>query len=154
MTRRILFLDIDGVLLASGDPPRAARDLFSRSCRTHLLTLIDRLPDLRIVVTSSYRLGSGYARLLKLWRADELPDRIIDRTPHLGDRGAEIMAWLEEARLEGDPIRYAVLDDQADFLLSSVPADAVLPCRADTGLTKQIATRVAHYLSADGRPAP
>ncbi|MCX6997171.1 MAG: HAD domain-containing protein [Kiritimatiellaeota bacterium] len=144
---QILFLDIDGVLLVSDDLPHT--QAFSNTCRTNLLALLHQLPDLQIVITSSYRLGRGYERLLRIWREDSLPDRIIGGTPVLGSgrKGQEIMAWLEENQLTEDACRFAILDDHAEDIVPYVPVGTVFPCRSATGLTAEITAKMVAYFS-------
>lgn len=118
---RVLFLDIDGVLIST------------RTCVAHggfpcelthteafdwvAIKLLQRLCDssgIQVVLSSAWRLTHDFKDVAK---AFDLP--IIDRTPSLaGPRGAEIQHWLDN---HVEVTNYAILDDDPDMLDSQAP---------------------------------
>lgn len=112
----ILFLDIDGVL-----HPFAARhsgSLFTSI--EHLWSILERLPDLSVVITSTWRERHALPALVAMLTArghERFAHRLISVTPDLSDeseyvpgtRQIEIEAWLAANALVGT--RYLILDD-------------------------------------------
>ena len=108
MARRVLFLDIDGVLNRDGTKARCNgfvgvdRDLSDKL----LKWLKDK--DIAIVLSSTWRRHADMH--------DHLHDagiHWIDVTPTVGSRGMDIQAWLNKNQ---DVIHYIILDDDADML--------------------------------------
>lgn len=136
---KVLFLDIDGVLNSY-----QAIHMFHRmrkmNCKEHgigcewhpyedfcpinisnLIEIIEQLPDLKIVVSSVWRMGHSTPDELRTIFdpikeiAKPIRDAIIDRTDFLGygtKRGAEIDKWLKEHPEVTD---FVILDDDADM---------------------------------------
>jgi len=81
--------------------------------------LIRRVPDLKIVISSSWRHGETIETLKKILHPSKLiADAIIDVTPYFrGDkpRGAEIQDWLDR---HTEVSHYVILDDDRDMLES------------------------------------
>lgn len=89
--------------------------------------LCRRVPDLKIVVSSTWRLGETPDTLRKILSPSKIiGDRIIDTTPafrwvkhrqELGEstRGHEIEDWLER---HPEVTHYAIIDDDSDMLES------------------------------------
>jgi len=129
---KILFLDIDGVLNSDQSERMFSRtiaenpDLFGEfsirkfcpiSC-SNLLTIIESFDDLRIVVSSSWRVGETLESLKEILACAGIPKgRIIGMTPVLRgigkQRGDEIKHWLDNADM--DIGEYVVLDDSRDM---------------------------------------
>lgn len=113
---KILFLDIDGVLITAG----------SKVCRSHKMRKADpgcvaqlnrviRETGARVVVSSSWRLDPEVYRHLKAWGVEA---EFVGKTPSLGtDRGLEIAAWLSAHKRGGNPAprRLVILDDYNDM---------------------------------------
>ncbi len=133
---KILFLDIDGVLnshssatywyyktIMSNKPFIRIEHELDPMCVTNLEELFRRVPELKVVISSTWRIGETTASLKVLFK-DLIPGlsaRIIDRTisdPKDGPRGYEIQVWLDEnPKVE----RYLILDDDSDMLEHQKP---------------------------------
>ena len=139
----ILFLDFDGVLntekyqarcQAEGTP--LADDfgaLFDPEAVGHLKMIVDAIPELHIVIESSWKI-EGIDALQEMWERRGLPGVVFDNTPDLlfdgllsadlsdpnvmarlegESKAAEIRAWLEK---NADSFcRYVILDDTSFF---------------------------------------
>jgi hypothetical protein len=98
------------------------------------------VPDLKVVLSSSWRcLEDGRALIEK----KVVP--CFDVTPLFDEeddvRGYEIQAWLE---LHPEVDRYAILDDDTDFLEHQLPN--FFQASPSTGITQQLADKiVAHF---------
>jgi hypothetical protein len=111
MTRRVIFLDIDGVLA----PIRAADrygDL-DPAC-IQVLNEIVTLGGAEVVVSSTWRHGRTVAELQEILEAAGFTGCVLDKTP-IGapgaNRGEEIAAWLAEHAVGG----YVIIDDHVDM---------------------------------------
>jgi len=109
--RRVIFLDIDGVLA-----PIRAWDRYGdldRACIEVLNQIVARA-GAEVVVSSTWRYGKTVAELQEMLEAAGFTGRVVDTTP-IGTpgagRGEEIAAWLAEHDVSG----YAVIDDHADM---------------------------------------
>lgn len=131
--RKILFLDIDGVLnsaktcCAFGGYPMAMSHIaaFDQAA----IRLIQRLCDsagVQIVLSSAWRNDAEWETY---GPALGLP--IIGRTPSfLGPRGREIQKWLED---HPGVEQYAIVDDDGDMLTEQLPR--FVHTNAEEGLT-------------------
>lgn len=149
----ILFLDIDGVLIAYPEGDYAAYQ-FTAACVSVLREILDLCPTLRIVFSTTWRLAPNVHRLHAQWLEHGLdPNLCIDGTPDLRPaegrpvlphlRGREIEAWLRaHPRIE----HWIALDDDRvgiEPILGSARAVFTDP---RTGLTRGDAARVRHLL--------
>jgi hypothetical protein len=144
----ILFLDVDGVLVAYPEgehtPPQ-----FTPRCVEAFRLIVEALQRLGVVFSSTWRLPKHVNRLHEQWTAAGLPEALaIDGTPSLprglDQRGQEIAAWLE---MRPDVTRWAVLDDDQPAIERVLdPARCVFtdPAR---GLTAEDAERVVGVLT-------
>ena len=122
MIKRLLFLDIDGVLNRFTQPhnhPEVVRvdmGIFNR----RLLANINRMLQLtgaKVVISSAWRGSAAYPVSKSLAQGGFIGD-VIGETPELARdkcRGDEIAAWLKENMPEGFN-DYVILDDCLDFL--------------------------------------
>lgn len=140
---RIIFLDFDGVLNTKNYQAQLRAEgkpgwddfgmLFDPEAVANLQRILDAVPDVRIVVESSWKVN-GLDELRLMWAERGLPGSLYDVTPtffcevlltlDLSDpdsilkveglgKGKEIRAWL---RRHADPdCRYVILDDMAEF---------------------------------------
>ena len=116
---RVVFLDFDGVLNSRhvhDTVPRRGWDVYPEHV-VHLNALLERVPDLRIVVSSTWRLEytrGGLEREL-LAAGARVEGRVVGVTPRSGfdTRGEEIDDWL--ARNEG-VVGWVILDDHPEDL--------------------------------------
>lgn len=128
---RVLFLDIDGVLNSEqsaiyfnrlGHENGGFNDAFCPIALSNLTTILEELPDMKIVVSSTWRLGetleSMQAVLTKLGKIP--PERVIGLTPvgrRRSDggsclRGDEIAEWLKN---NPGVERFVIVDDDGDM---------------------------------------
>jgi hypothetical protein len=168
---KLLFLDFDGVLnsaqfarlqhrayLKDKSKSRPYRDEFCPICCSNLIYIIETIKDLKIVISSSWRLGSPVEELRSLLGRHGIPeDLIIDKTPHLvtpGEgsvpRGFEIQKWLDEHK-ELDVERFCIIDDDSDM-------EHLSPFHVKTdfqvGLDFIAARKAINLLKWEGEPDP
>ena len=111
MTRRVIFLDIDGVLA-----PILRWDRYGDldpAC-IQVLNEIVAGAGADVVVSSTWRYGKTAAELQKLLEAAGFTGTVLDTTPvgPLGaTRGEEITAWLTGHAVSA----YVIIDDHADM---------------------------------------
>lgn len=124
---KVLFLDFDGVLNSiqyavlmrrRGDDGYG--EAFDPLAVSNLLEVLDRVPDLKIVVSSAWRLGDTVEGLRDLLSKNGIPaERIIDKTANQSqkgyERGYEIQDWLEA---HPEVTEFAIVDDDSDMLES------------------------------------
>ena len=161
--RKILFLDIDGVMNPkwwnSNKPFDRYGCLFDPKTVIHLKKIISET-GADIVISSSWK-DMGLSELQNMWKERELPGRIIDITPdymnddlllkadptsidYLYNRGCEIKGWL---LLHGDDVsKYAIIDDMDDIL----PDQQLyfIQTNPDVGLTKFDAENIIRILNS------
>jgi hypothetical protein len=132
----ILFLDVDGVLSSKqhllvtkdvkvpedvSDP-----DLFTMKRDTNINNMwvlgyiLDKVPDLKIVISSSWRLHydiESFKELFKIYKLDG--DRIIGKTPKRfsSERVHEIHEWLDDNSMVNWTDKWVALDDHPIFNL-------------------------------------
>lgn len=155
---------LKGIYMAKGFTKGEAHDIcmsreFDPHCVLNLKTLLREVPDLKIVLSSTWRLGfhEGSDRCGVIFEEHpEIKERFIDRTPSLIDdtghrlqRGEEIKHWLEK---HPEVTNYVVFDDDCD--MDAVRANFI---RQDSqiGLTiNQVwdAVRILKGLTLEKRP--
>ncbi len=109
--RRVIFLDIDGVLAPIRQWDRYG-DL-EPACVQVLNEIVTR-GKADVVVSSTWRYGKTVAELQTLLQAAGFTGAVVDKTPPgpLGaNRGAQIAEWLAENRVDG----YVIIDDHVDM---------------------------------------
>ena len=118
--RKIIFLDIDGVLSPRWWNSDKQSDnygcLFDAKAVANLAKIVEET-DAEIVISSSWK-DMGLVELQNMWRDRDLPGKIVDITPdymsdelllkedsadmdYLYERGSEIQGWL---LLHGDDV--------------------------------------------------
>lgn len=135
--RKIIFLDIDGVLntkywysqMDRNTPKDKYGYMFDPVSVDNLEKIIKRT-EAGIVISSSWRF-MGLSVMLDMWEERKLPGRVIDVTPNsfsddlllttdldnddiMDIRGQEIKEWL--MRRGADVSNYVILDDMNDIL--------------------------------------
>jgi hypothetical protein len=148
MARRVIFLDVDGVLAPIRRWDRYG-DL-DPAC-VQLLNEIVAGGDADVVVASTWRHGKTVAELQDLLQAQGFTGRVLDTTPTSmpgARRGDEIAAWLAEHAVDG----YVIIDDHADMgelhthLVQTPPAHGLQPAdvpRAIAILRRAVSRRPA-----------
>lgn len=156
--RRILFLDFDGVLnsqdwyvrrgeIGGLHIPRNQRDDFDPAAGALLKSIVDRVPKLEIVVSSTWRLNADMATLRDYLSPFGIPrGTVVDKTPRFpGEvRGKEIKAWLDKNVT--DICTFVILDDDRDMepiMGNLIKTDNKI------GLTAHEAEEVVRRLNAD-----
>ena len=131
--RKIIFLDIDGVLSPRWWNSDKQSDnygcLFDAKAVANFAKIIEKT-GAEIVISSSWK-NIGLVELQNMWRERNMPGKIVDITPdymsdelllkedsadmdYLYERGSEIQGWL---LLHGDDVgRYVIIDDMDDIL--------------------------------------
>jgi len=141
---KVLFLDFDGVLNLFPSPSRSGS--FDKEACINLEMLLNRVPDLKIVVSSSWR-TYGLDAIRDILKSNGIdPRRVLDITGHeeskdeRDHRGFQVENWLKK---HPKVKQYAIVDDHADF----VPLKSKLVQTKPTlGLTQDIAERLLEIL--------
>ena len=127
--RRVIFLDIDGVLAPIRRWDRY-EDL-DPACIQVLNEIVAR-GEADVVVSSTWRYGRTVAELQQLLDAHGFTGSVVDKTPTGAPgagRGEEIAAWLAEHAAGG----YVIIDDHVDMgplrahLVQTHPAHGLQP---------------------------
>lgn len=145
---KVLFLDVDGVLnheavyLEGGTHPR-----LDAACLARLKRVLE-ITGAVIVLSSSWRFYIADRHLAPAFDWAGIP-RWIDVTPRApdGHRGTEVAAWLREHQLRERVAveRYAIIDDDSDFLPSQ-QSQFVHTSFREGGLTDAMADRLIEIL--------
>jgi len=160
--RKIIFLDIDGVLSPRWWDSDKQSDnygcLFDAKAVANFAKIIEKT-DAEIVVSSSWKL-MGFQALQDMWKGRKLPGKIIDITPdymsdellmkedstnvdYLFERGSEIQGWL---LLHGDDVsRYVIIDDMDDILPEQ--QSHFVQTDPEVGITNDDVKKVVHLLN-------
>jgi hypothetical protein len=136
VTRRVIFLDIDGVLAPIRQWDRYG-DL-EPAC-IEVLNEIVSLGGADVVVSSTWRYGKSIAELQEMLDAVGFAGRVVGMTPiaELGTtRSAEITAWLAAHSVQS----YVIIDDHVDLgalrgrLVPTHPAHGLRPVDASRAI--------------------
>ena len=131
-TRRVVFLDIDGVLA-----PIRRWDRYGELEPACIEVLNEIVASARadVVISSTWRHGRTIAELQAMLEAKGFTGRVVDKTP-IGapgaERGDEIAAWLAKHAMGG----YVIIDDHVDMgelrshLVLTHPARGLQPADA------------------------
>ena len=137
---KVLFLDFDGVLnsfssayynraigLKSGLAP------LDSTLVSFLNEIIARVPNCKIVISSSWRIGRTVEELRTELtdKGFDYPDCVIDKTGWADRRDDEILNWIKE---QDEEVVYCVLDDDS-FDLTAVQ-DRLVHTDIRWGLTR------------------
>lgn len=162
--RKVIFLDIDGVLSPRWWDSNKQSDnygcLFDAKAVANFAKIIEKT-GAQIVVSSSWKL-MGLQALQDMWKDRKLPGEIIDITPnYMSDelllnadmndtdieslyiRGMEIKGWLV---LYGDDVsNYVIIDDMDDIL--SEQQTHFVQTDPEVGITNDDVKKVIHLLN-------
>ncbi len=150
MARRVIFLDIDGVLAPIRRWDRYG-DL-DPAC-IQVLNEIAARGGADVVVSSTWRYGKTVAELQEMLSAAGFTGRVLDKTPEAtpgAQRGEEIAAWLAAHAVGG----YVIIDDHVDMgglrahLVLTHPARGLQPGDAPRAI--ETLARVARSGAAPG----
>jgi hypothetical protein len=104
---KVVFADFDGVIFTFGNYD------FSLVACNNFSWLLDKVPDVKIVISSSWR-HLGIDQCKKTLDANGIDSkRVIDITGNEpGERGNQVKAWLNT---HPDVTNYVIIDDNTDF---------------------------------------
>jgi hypothetical protein len=117
---KVIFLDIDGVLAPI--PRSFHQNQLNSDCVRYFESIFESVPDARIVISSTWRIGQSIKELRKHLEECGLPcsERIFDKTVDYTEtgeflyltRGQEISTWLmDQTEIES----YVIVDDDTDI---------------------------------------
>jgi hypothetical protein len=115
---KIIFLDIDGVLNSFGGNWQGEYEELDRKCIENLNILIENVKDVKIVISSTWRILHSLVCLREImikW-GFKYPQLIIDKTPRLSreKRGIEIYEWKLYGKYKYID-NFIILDDDSDM---------------------------------------
>ena len=160
--RKVIFLDIDGVLSPRWWDSDKQSDnygrLFDAKAVANLSKIVEET-EAEIVISSSWK-NVGLVELQNMWRDRNLPGKIVDITPdymsdelllkedssnmdYLYERGSEIQGWL---LLHGDDVgRYVIIDDMDDILPEQL--SHFVQTDPEFGITIDDVKKIVHLLN-------
>jgi hypothetical protein len=172
-SKKIIFLDIDGVLnhqlwyeeirgpgKTRETPSDDALDYFCPRSVDMLNGLTDRT-GAEIVLSSSHRVGKSNEECIEYLRRGGITGKVLGRTPRLWfqsdmegynysvPRGCEIKAWLETNKgilgAKMEEVRYVIFDDDSDMMYWQ--RENYFRVDAYCGLTPNIIYRAERFLN-------
>jgi hypothetical protein len=150
----IIFLDVDGVLIAypEGEPTTS---VFTPRCVKAVRMILTAVPPARVVLSSTWRLPNHVNRLHEQWLEHGFPlSHAIDGTPDLRNdpsvprrhqRGLEIKSWLD-----ANPrvTRWVVLDDDRMAIEEVLPNERCVFTSPARGLSDEDAEKAVRILNS------
>lgn len=120
---KVIFLDIDGVLIStyplwmSDKLDIDGYSKFNEINVDHFKKLLEEFPELKIIISSSRRIGKSIERLEQIFSFRGLTNKIIDKIPDpttaLLNRGLEISNYIFEKNIS----QFIVIDDDKSILI-------------------------------------
>jgi hypothetical protein len=167
--KKIIFLDIDGVLNVIGQGSDEFGQKFHKHFEDNLRWVVEET-GAEIVISSSWRF-IGLNKMREMWKKRNLPGNIIDVTPREIEvvergtcrfyddvsRGHEIQQWIDDNGVDC----YCIIDDDNDMLLSQMDNFVRTSNNTDHpdcvdmmgyGLTRKCAERVIEILNKNNQP--
>jgi hypothetical protein len=129
---KVCYLDFDGTINNFHTHSNSTGTDFSATACTNLNKLLNSVPDLKIVVSSSWRMW-GLTKMKEILAKNGIdPDKVIDITgDEPGERGDQIQAWLDRnSNVDG----FVILDDEQDM---GHLIDHLVHTNAYVGLTEE-----------------
>ncbi len=118
----IIFLDIDGVLINTfpiWKPDELAEDghsKFNPTCTNNLIQLLNTYPNIRLVISSSRRVGKSLEKLESIFSFRGIKNKIIDKIPDPKEihhsREVEISNYIEKHHIKN----FIIIDDDKALL--------------------------------------
>ena len=139
-----VFLDFDGVLRrVTSDPSR-----FEIDCLESLESAIRPLPEIKIVISSTWRLAMSLRELRRLFSAD-VAERIVGVTPDFTAHSTharynEVRAYLKDQNAEGE--NWVAIDDDPEHFPEDAP---VIVTNPQQGFNSECAIRLWEYVAKD-----
>lgn len=159
-TFKTIFLDFDGVLnhenflrklrgrkitYSSGRELVLMQEQICDKNISCLREALNQLPDLKIVISSAWRLGYKLENLQELLKINQINNEVIGVTPSLGSgaiRGDEIKAYLKD---HPKITQFLVIDDNSVFDLGDPYMKNFLKTSPFTGLTPDDTTSIINF---------
>lgn len=115
--RKVLFLDIDGVLNILSEGRDKYGQIFNKHFEDNLRKIVETT-GADIVISSTWRL-SGLDFIRNMWKERGIAGNVIDVTPTTKERirGVEIDMWLKRHDVD----TYVIIDDDSDMLPEQMP---------------------------------
>lgn len=166
---KVLFLDFDGVLNSETYQMILLNKglkwtdqfgpVFDPEAVKNLGRIVEAIPGLRIMVTSSWKIGHDNSWLRSLWKKRDMPGSAVvlpdyvpimanmditeDNIAILAGKGYEIQHWLDMNATEN--CRYVIVDDMDNFLPEQIPY--LVQTNPWVGLTEENACKVIKLLT-------
>jgi len=140
---KYLFLDIDGVLNCRDDFKKSEESCYVL-CRKKI-EILNRIvfeTNCKVVLSSAWRIGSGYEETKKLLKDHGAKFKLIGRTGNNDTRGNEIGDWMQENRVLDDQI--AIIDDDVRDMGNLM--HRTVKTSFDTGITEEHANQIIELL--------
>jgi len=148
----IIFLDVDGVLIAYPEGEHTPPQFTSR-CVEAFKSILEGVPRVRVVLSSTWRLPQHVNQLHGQWLKNGFPVSLAwEATPdtrgepevsRFHRRGLEIKAWLEA---HPDMHRWVVLDDERMAIEPILGSERCVFTNPARGLTAEDAERAIEIL--------
>jgi hypothetical protein len=144
---KVLFLDIDGVM--NNFHMRNFGQKFSEPSRDALNSIVERVPELKIVISSAWRMH-GLVYMQKMLHKNKIKGaldefdgtNVIDCTGREdGIRGHQIQCWLDR---NPGVTSFVILDDESDM---GHLMDKLVKTNSFVGLTSKEADRAVEILN-------
>lgn len=139
---KVLFLDIDGVLngydIFKSKRPYPLSE-FNEEKVNILNSLFEEIPDLKLVLSSSWRFCDGIENIIK---ASGISKELYSITPYsVRNRGDEIKQWLNA----NEPCIYCIVDDVDDFYDDQ--KDSIVFTNPNIGITEKDVEKIKLILN-------
>jgi hypothetical protein len=165
---KVIFLDFDGVLnskqnflmtakvkIKGASSPDAADYLaMKRDTNANnmfvLKYILEQVPDLRIVISSAWRLHYRLDQIADLFQYYKIDDsRMIGKTPKKfsSERMHEIHMWLDDQKEKGIEVDWVALDDHPIFMLEDPDKAREFLTDPWTGVTMQDAFKIIKHFN-------
>ena len=154
---KLLFLDIDGVLVTKSSMRKAVREMgdsFDIREHEHLffdvklvgnLNIILDKTNAKIVISSAWRVGRSLRSIKDLFKRLEVRGSIIGATDIKGKfRGQEIQRFLDGR--DGLETMFVIIDDNVSGIRSFFPDNVIVETDWSEGLTEQKAEEAIQKL--------
>lgn len=154
--RKILFLDVDGVLNNSELPRRPDRNILpelkgqigiDKELLENFRIITSKHPDLEIVLSSTWRLGHTNLVQIAFERA-RVPFNLVGKTPqtYSGHRGREIQMWVDQNVYS--PAKLVAIDDDINAGSFEFGSNEFYYARTEweEGLTVTLVNNVINFL--------
>lgn len=140
---KVLFLDIDGVLngydIFQSKRPYPLSE-FNEEKVNILNSLFEEIPDLKLVLSSSWRFFDGIENIVK---ASGISKELFSITPYSEkSRGDEIKQWIKDFN---KPCIYCIVDDIDDFYDDQ--KDSIVFTNPNIGITEKDVEKIKLILN-------